>query len=563
MTNTQAAECGTAPAQSLSPAALAARAHPLGLPTLGFALLLGIAGDALVTQPLGPGIALWAMLVALTATALVWRAGREVPAAARIWLVVAVACATAITWTGSHLVEGLDVLGMLGAFMLAAIAFDDAGAALADGRFRDLLRRVRGLAFNALFGVIPLTLRELLARPSQASLSPTRRSAVRRGVLVLSILLLFGSLLRGADPIFASLVAVPALDLGNIASHVVVIGVWAWFTAGWVRGGLIDTDPHADAAPLRFLLDRRDLTATLGTLIALFSAFVLVQLGWFFGGEPFLQRTTNLTAAEYARQGFFSLVMVVMLVIPVLVVTRVALRPGRSVVRRHTMLALPVVGLVAAMLISAVARMRLYVHYYGLTEDRFDTLLFMGWLAVVLGWFTWTMLRRRESRFLAGVVTTGFVALALFNVMAPDRIIARVNLARAADATTAERTKLDLAHLAQLGPDATDLAVRAVLDGPRMVRESGSGLSSAEKPNLDRCNAATALLNAWIDPSRRHASSPDVATWRSWRPADHRVTLLVQAHESELRIAARGCRVLHPHPTPAAATPASSPPAPL
>ena len=40
-------------------------------------------------------------------------------------------------------------------------------------------------------------------------------------LIVAALLLVFGSLLRSADPIFASLVSLPELDVETIASHVV------------------------------------------------------------------------------------------------------------------------------------------------------------------------------------------------------------------------------------------------------------------------------------------------------------------------------------------------------
>ena len=109
---------------------------------------------------------------------------------------------------------------------------------------------------------------------------------------------------------------------------------------------------------------------------------MLTQLGWFFGGERFLRATTGLTAAEYARRGFFQMVWVVALVVPLLLVDargaarRSARSPGDTRCSRF-----PIVGLLGAIIVSAALRMRLYVHYYGLTTDRLYTLVFMGWLA--------------------------------------------------------------------------------------------------------------------------------------------------------------------------------------
>ncbi len=183
--------------------------------------------------------------------------------------------------------------------------------------------------------------------------------------------MIFGALLRGADPIFASWVDIP-FDVGTIVSHLIVAGFFAWIVAGWARAGLVENPTsRRSTAPLPIQLGAADITAALGTLVVLFTAFVASQIGWLFGGEKFLHARTGLTAAAYARQGFFQMVWVVTLVVPVLVGTRAALGPGKALARRHTLLSIPVIVLLGAIIGSATLRMKMYVHYYGLTTDRF------------------------------------------------------------------------------------------------------------------------------------------------------------------------------------------------
>ena len=171
--------------------------------------------------------------------------------------------------------------------------------------------------------------------------------------------------------------------------------------------------PSLRRAPDRFpvTLGALDLTTALGTLTVLFGAYVLTQLGWFFGGERFLRATTGLTAAQYARQGFFQMVWVVALVVPLLLATRAAARAGPALARRHTLLSLPIVALLGAIIVSAALRMRLYVHYYGLTTERLYTLVFMGWLALVLALLAATVLRGRGRAFVGGSVVSALLLL--------------------------------------------------------------------------------------------------------------------------------------------------------
>ena len=339
---------------------------------------------------------------------------------------------------------------------------------------------------------------------------------------------MFGSLLRSADPIFASLVALPKLDVETIVSHVFVMGFCAWIAGGWAYGALVES-PTLSRAPERlpFTLRALDVTTALGTLTVLFGAFVLTQLGWFFGGERFLHATTGLTAAQYARQGFFQMAWVVALVVPLLLVTRAALAPEPTLARRHTLLSLPVVVLLGAIILSAALRMRLYVHYYGLTTDRLYTLVFMGWLAIVLVVFAATVLRGRGRLFAAGSVISAVALLIGLHVAVPDLVVARVNLARAASG--AGTTPLDLPYLASLSGDAVPLAVRATLAAPTAERRNDPFDADA------RCAASSRLLNKWGPASRLVERRQRLGAWRTWNAGEEQAVRAVGERSADLR----------------------------
>jgi hypothetical protein len=286
------------------------------------------------------------------------------------------------------------------------------------------------------------------------------------------------------------------------------------------------TDVHRAPDALPFTLGVLDVTTALGTLNLLFGAFVATQVGWFFGGERFLHERTGLTAAAYAREGFFQMLWVVVLVVPVLLLTRAALRPGRDLARRHTALALPVVGLLAAIILSAVLRMRLYVHYYGLTTERFYPLVFMGWLAVVVGCLALTVLRGNGRLFVAGALLTGYATLAMLDVAAPDVLVARVNLARA------ERgAELDFPYLAGLSGEAAALVTAAVTAPAPVIADPAMRAVDDRR----RCSAATGLLARWGPESPgAHQLETRGAAWRYWNAGE----------ANAMRVVADGARAI-------------------
>lgn len=541
----------TLPSQELPPAAARTSLEIVsepptsssGVPELARAILvmalaMGVAADLLLRDGFtGRGYPLWLALVSLGTLALVARAGREMTREAGSWLVVAVLFGAAMAWRSAEVLQFLDFLATLLALGMAAIAIGAPDSAVLAARLRETAWAGITVIRSTAAGLVPLLFRDLeLSAPS-----PELRGRVRPGVraagIALPLVIVFGALLRDADPVFASLVALPELDLERIATHVIPIGFFTWVVAGWARGSLIVD--HARRRPperMPFTLGALDLTTALGALNVLFALYLLTQLGWLFGGERFLQERTGLTAAEYARRGFFQMVWVVLLVVPVLLATRAMLRPGRELERRHTALAVPLVVLLGLMIVSALLRMRLYVHYYGLTTERFYPLVFMIWLAVVLVWLALTVLRGVGRRFVAGAVFSGLSMLAMLNVFVPDVIVARVNIARAGTTSAGGRPALDLRHLSRLSGEAVPLVLPMVLAPPSIERDS---VLLAGRTR-ERCDAASRLL-AWRpsgeELARREA---DGAAWRSRNWGAARAERFVVANAPALRTLLRG-----------------------
>lgn len=503
------------------------------------ALLLGVASDALLRYPWGGvAIPIWFALASLALVAAARRAGRSMPAETGGWLGVAVLLACAIAWREAGLLQFLDFVAAGAALLMAAISLCDPQGGVRAARLRDTIWATVSALLRTILGAAPTIapmLRELFA-PSAARAGGVK-ALVRVTGIVAVLLIVFGSLLRGADPIFASLVTLPDLDAGEAVAHLLMVGIFTWLGTGWALAALGSTQSaHRPPDVLPFGLGLLDLTAALGTLNLLFATFLLAQLGWLFGGERFLHDRTGLTAAEYARSGFFQMVWVVALVVPLLLVSRAALQPGRALARRHTMLALPLVALLGAMIVSAMLRMRLYVGYYGLTVDRFYPLAFMAWLSVLLLLLATTVLRDRGRRFVAGAMVSGLATLALLNLVSPDRAIARVNLARVSHSPRGSPRTLDLEHLATLSADAVELTVAATLgEGP-----STTSTVAGADARVSRCRAARLLLYRWGPGSSAVARTGMGGAWRYLNAGSWRATALVGREARALRRLTRG-----------------------
>jgi hypothetical protein len=477
------------------------------------ALLLGAAADALLHDgPPGLAFPLWIALLGAELKMLAWRGDRPLRREAAAWLVAAVLCATALAWRNADALRALDLLATAGCLGLAAVALHDPNGGLLSSRLRDSFLAARRQILETARGPIYLIFRDARYGAQTGRIARASRPLVSALVIGLVVILVFGSLLRSADPIFASIVSLPAIDIDTVAEHCVFLGFFAWIVAGWVRGALLDDDVVRAPSEFFIRLSKLDITAGLGALAALLAAFILTQLGWFFGGEAFLRARTGLTVAAYARRGFFELVWVTTLAIPLIVATRAMIPASdHTVRRRHSVLSAWIVALLAVVSLSAVLRLKLYVQFYGLTVDRIYPLAFIGWLVFMLAWTAATVIRDHGERFVAGTLVSAFVTLLALNLADPDALVARTNLARAQRAT-ATAQPLDIAHLATLAGGAVPSAVDAVL--------AASSADVTPDAKSQRCSAAKTLLNRWGPESQARRDHTAPAAWRSWNHDD-------------------------------------------
>jgi len=193
-------------------------------------------------------------------------------------------------------------------------------------------------------------------------------------------------------------------------------------------------------------------TIPLGALIALFTVFLGVQAVALFGGEEYVQRVAGVTYAEYARQGFFQLVAVSLLVLCVIAVA-VRVLPSRPVstrTLRNTLLGLLCV-LTLVILASAMARLQLYIDVYGLTRLRISAEAWIAWSAGVFGLVVvagvLNTLGRSAAWLPRAAVALAGVALAVFAYANPDLRIAESH-------HDVELTRIDVAYLSGLSADA-------------------------------------------------------------------------------------------------------------
>jgi hypothetical protein len=285
--------------------------------------------------------------------------------------------------------------------------------------------------------------------------------AVVRGLLIaLPLVLLFGGLFMNADASFEQLVrTLFDFDLSAFVRALL------WLPVCILAGGgtllrLMEDHNREDLVPERgrYGLGMVETGIVLGLLNLLFFSFIATQFGYFFGGSAMLADAPGLSAATYARRGFFELVAVTLLVLPLLLVIHWLRKddsPGEAVLFRS--LAGSLVVMLFAIMASAMHRMYLYQKTFGLTELRLYASFFMVWLGLVFLWFLKTVLLDDRGRFAFGAVVSGVAIIVLLDVLNPDALIVRVNTSRASAGK-----EVDIGYLFTLSKDAVPAFIGAL-----------------------------------------------------------------------------------------------------
>ena len=478
----------------------------LGLGTVTAGAALGIWADVLFQgRPLGLNVLLWA-LAFTAALALLLRLGRAPWRQGRRWMVAPLLLfSAAFVWRDSTLLTAVNLLALAGAVTIGALrrttrderpaVTDYAASAVAAGS-------------AAAAGAVVLLHEDIEWDEATRELRSEQSRAIVRGLaLGLPLLAVFGGLFIAADAVFKSFVTAVLPSFDHPVEHVGLALGAAWLSAGLLRDLIAAREEQRLVSPasmrrkrIAFPVGTTEVAISLGALNALFLSFVLVQFRYLFGGQGLVEARAHLTYAEYARHGFFELVAVAVLALLVLLAADALLRGGAGGgVLLVRCLSAGLVALVFVVMASALQRMRLYEHVYGLTQLRVYAVGIIAWLGVVLAWFAVTVLRGRRNAFALGAVVAGFAATAVLNVVNPDALIARTNL---------DRSRVDIPYVVGLGDDAV----------PAMLEKLPS-----LRPDVRRALALGLL--------RRSNGGGD---WRSFNLARSRADELLARHHDEL-----------------------------
>lgn len=484
-----------------------------GLAALGAALPLGMLGDGLLRAwPWGANVPLCAgaFVLALLGVA---RWQRLPLAGDGRWLLApALLFAATFAWRDSLFLKALNGLAFLAAVALALHRLQTGRVFVAS--IADYFLAALSAAVHACMGTALLLFSDVRWAGLAGGGAARHWLAAGRGLLLaLPALVVFTALFSAADASFEAAVRqVFRWSFEELLGHLILTGFLAWLVGGLLREALLTTPWAPPQARLGDVVSLGivEVAVVLGLIDLLFGAFVALQLPYLFGGAATVLGSDALTYAEYARRGFFELVVVVALAVPLLLLAHALLRRERPVGERaYRILAGLLVVLLVVIMASAVLRMRLYQEAYGQTELRVYATAFMGWLGLVLLWFALTALRGRADRFPLGTVVAAFLVIAALDALGPDAHIVVTNAGQASPAQP-----LDVRYVSQLSGDAVPALVDALPSLPPDQRRA----------------VARQLLSRWTPPQDQD--------WRAWSWGRYQAWLAVGGNQNSLEAAA-------------------------
>ncbi len=369
------------------------------------------------------------------------------------------------------------------------------------------------------------------ASPGVAPKPRQLRSTMIGLAISLPLLVVLTSLLASSDLRFRSMLERLAIfDVGSVVGRVVYMVFGSVVVMAFVGQGLKKSSEDTSKAvtgPARIGV------VVLAACAVLFGAYGLSKFTSQKQSISDIQGIPGVTYSSVGRDGFFGLLAVAAIMLVVLLVVRANAREGSiSDMRQRVVLA--ELNVAAMMLIVADSLQRLwwYRNQYGWTQLRFYAVaaaMFLACCFVVIGVaYLGTFATRRSM--LPAIVMLGLATVAVLNIVNPDALIARSNLADQ-NLARAVRSRVDRgcygcyaqagAYEASLGADAWPEVVSAIergdLEWPHSRQVGGSSVGTEGGAMTSGSIPGTAMSDVTVSQLLCVAESDE--NWLAWNRA--------------------------------------------
>ncbi len=277
------------------------------------------------------------------------------------------------------------------------------------------------------------------------------RSIILGILWTLPILLILGSLLVSSDSRFEhfaiNLFSFEFLKLFNeILLIIIYFPLVSAFFYATLLGSALKTHQRKKTS---LSLEGVQILTILTLINLLFLSYIVIQFSNFFGGDQLILETGRQTYSSYARRGFWELITLAIIVLPLLLIAHWLQRNEQKSLQiwfnRASILLIFCLVTIEA---SAIHRMYLYVKIYNLTELRFYSSIFMFYMMGGLIVFCLTVLKKKRGQFIAAIVIQTILVILFLNIINSDAQISQYNISRN------QYRSIDINYLKKLSTDA-------------------------------------------------------------------------------------------------------------
>ena len=447
------------------------------------AVVMAVLADLLFNRAqLGINVAIWHLALVVGIAFCSARIGGEIDRRRLLLFSASLGFSILVALRASPILQGFNLAAALG-LLLLALALPPRLGLRRLGPLPLLLALAAGVAslgVGAYRLVVALRWQDAVA----GRLKDDLFMAGRAFLVAVPILVVFGGLFIAADAVFeAKVKSLVSINLQDLLVHLLYLMAGFWVAVASIWAGVVvevPDDLHADL-PEAHRLRVVEIAVVLVPLTLLFLGFVLVQLRYLFGGADVVLESLDLVYSQYARRGFFELVIASSLLLPLLLAANWSTRRDRLSNILFSLIALALIGLLFVVMASAWQRLDIYVDALGLTELRFYVAVVLVWLMSAFVWFLICVIGPGRDLFLSGAVVSAVVILGTVNALNPDGLIARTNTSRIESGRS-----FDAEYAATLSADG----VQSLIDRLGNLSQQ------------DRCVLSQNLLMKWSAPEK-------------------------------------------------------------
>ena len=266
--------------------------------------------------------------------------------------------------------------------------------------------------------------------------NPVRKAVIRGIIISIPLLAIILGLLTSADAMFSYHISnivniFSYINIEKLIGHTIIILFVANYSVGFLWSLMCDEEIDSTKRKIEYKLRWNSITVL--TIICCISIvyliFSIVQISYLYGGSENIIKS-GFTYAEYARRGFFELVIVTLINFTILILSiNFTKADGRKIEIVLKSLYSLLIIFTFNMILSSFYKMSLYEQAFGYTRLRILVQIFIVYLGVLLLIVLFKVWKKRTKALKLGLIVSMvfYIGINFINI---DELIIKNNIDR-------------------------------------------------------------------------------------------------------------------------------------